>query len=403
MSSDLFERNLGRLVRQAALPVDSQRTLRARAEFLRAAESNPTGRSRGLAIAAAALLVCALVYGAMRSEFPAGTRPVPFSKEAQERPPSSTAVRMTGGNEFLTGVLETAKGADSVGRLRFEGHSPLPEGTVFHALLVPAANRLVKGRLEENPLSTFPNPTRLEGGGFTVEWDAPPPGIARVVFRAPDEAQEIPVLNQFRIRESDREWAFVAFLWDDGLLSRLEPQLAELTQLSAEARDLVARAEASCTTVELFKAREKGLIAEARRMEARANGFSTTGLFPAAALQIALTAGDLAVSMSLFTWREGKFDGPSSYYTDHKRGKTFRGDLFEFDALRRYLEEAVVVAGREFDLWIANDLRRSGLRPLLIDAVDRSAKRPGVAEFAERLKSGTPDEALLGEIRQIAK
>ncbi|HEV3027352.1 MAG TPA: hypothetical protein VG457_07245, partial [Planctomycetota bacterium] len=318
-------------------------------------------------------------------------------------PPSAATFQITGGNELLKGVLKTAQGDDSSRTLRFEGRSPLPDGVAFQAVLVPTAYRLEKGRLEEEPLSKIPGSTRLEAGGFTVEWEVPPPGMATLQFRAPDDVQDIPVLSQLKTAEAVRVWSFLAYLWDDRLLAKLEPQLAELTQLAAEMRDLVDRVEASCATMELFKTREKALLADARRMESRMNGIRTTGLFPAAARQVAYTAGDLAAAMSMFTWRDGKFDGPSSYYTNHQRGKTFRGDLFEFDALRRYLDESVIVAGREFDLWIANDLRRSRLRPLLIETVDRSAKRPGVAEFAERLKSGAVDGALIGEIRQIAR
>src|SRR5579859_2188406 len=46
--------------------------------------------------------------------------------------------------------------------------------------------------------------------------------------------------------------------------------------------------------------------------------------------------------MTIFAWRDGKFEGPIRYYTESRRGKTCRGDLFDFDALRRFLDEAVV-------------------------------------------------------------
>ena len=399
MNPELFEKNIGKLIHQAALLPDVATRERARAEFLLAAQPSPTARSWGLAVTAAALLLAALVYGSLHP----GASPAPPSvpsKEPQESPPSYTTLQTSGGNDLLKCVLKTTNGAGFGRKLLFEGRSPLPEGVVFHALIMPGAYRLLKGRLEEDPQGISSIPTRLEAGSFTVECEVPRPGITTVEFRAPDYAQDMAVLKQLKIKEAEREWSFVAYSWDDGLLSRLEPQLAELTQLAAEARDLVARVEAACATTEQFKAAEKEFILAARRIEARAKGLSATGLFPAAVHQIASTAGDLAASMAIFTWKDGKFDGPSSYYTDHKRGKTFRGDLFDFDALRRYLDEAVLVGGREFDLWIANDLRRSGLRPLLIDIVNKSAGRPGVAEFAERLKAGT---APVDEIRQIAK
>ena len=105
----------------------------------------------------------------------------------------------------------------------------------------------------------------------------------------------------------------------------------------------------------------------------------------------------------IFKWNEGKFDGPSSYYTNGKRGKLHGGQEFSFDALRRTLDQALVIGGREVDLWILEDRARAGLRPLLIEAVDRSAKRTGVADFVERLKSAEePDSTLIDQIRRIA-
>ncbi|HLY11913.1 MAG TPA: hypothetical protein VKW04_21615 [Planctomycetota bacterium] len=401
MNSEIFDRNLSRLLRPAALPADDARRSRARSEFLRAAGRTSGARSRGLAVAAAALLIGALVYGSTRPAPPTVPPSPPFLKRTQDPGSPFTTVQRSGGNDLVTGVLRSATSDRPGGRLRFEGRSTLPEGVCFQAVVGPTVPSLVKGRLEESGTGLQSVAASLEQGMFGMEWNSTGPAIVTIELKVPDSLQSMDLVQQLKIREADRSWSFVGYAWDDGLLSRLEPQLAELSDLVGELRSLVARVEASCASIDLFKASEKALIAVAQRVESRAQGFVTAGLYPASASQIAFTARDLATSMAIFTWTDGTFDGPKSYYTDHKRGKTFRGDPFEFDALRRYLDEAVVVMGREFDLWILADLRRKGLRPVLTEAVDRSAKRPGIAEFADRLKSGHPDPALIDAIRQI--
>ena len=59
--SDVFEKNVARLVKESALPLTDERRDRAREAFLRATAPSRL-RGVGIAVAAAALLFCAVVY-----------------------------------------------------------------------------------------------------------------------------------------------------------------------------------------------------------------------------------------------------------------------------------------------------------------------------------------------------
>jgi hypothetical protein len=296
-----------------------------------------------------------------------------------------------------------AKGNGGARVFLFQARSTLPEGTCFQVCVKVVEQRFMSGRLVEewtDPRSFTPV---LKEGAFECSWEASKIGRLGIRITTPDDSQEMTVADQLkRVVEDSRHASFDYYPWDDALLARLDPQLGELSDLARDVRGLIDRVEAACVTEESFRVQQKALIAGARTLESRAKGFATAGLFPAGAGQIALTAGDLAGAMGIFTWKGGEFQGPTSYYTNHQRGKTFRGDLFEFTALRRYLDEAVQIGGREFDLWIIQDFSRANLRPALVEAVDRSIRRPGVLEFADRLKS-EPNPALVEEIRRLTR
>jgi hypothetical protein len=402
----MFDRNLSRLLRHAALPSDDAARSRARAEFLRLSEPSSTGRARALAVAAAAILICVLVYGATRGNAPSPSAPViPVMKDPQEMAAPFRAVPGRGGNEHLKGALTVSKGKGLHRVFHFQGRSDLPQGVSFQVLVRRAVQRFAQVRLDEEWEQAASFSPSLQQGVFDVEWPQPIPGRISIRITALDVVQDVSVLEALkRIPEKDRDWTFDYSAWDDSLLPTLDPQLGEIADLAREMLDLIGRAETASASMERFKSQEKSLMAEAQRLESRAKGFFATGLYPAAAFELARLAGDFANSMTIFTWKEGRFDGPNSYYTNNQRGKTYRGDLFEFAALRRYVGEAVLIAGREFDLWIVYDGFRAEPRPLLTETIDRSAKRIGVAEFAERLKAANElDSRLIDAIRAIPR
>jgi hypothetical protein len=402
----MLDQNLTRLIRHAALPAGGAARARAREEFLRAVEGSSPRRSRGLAVAAAALLACVLVYGATRTVVkPPLTATAPSVGKAPQDPAGPfQPLPGRGGNNVLKGELTASRRAGLERRFRFRGRCELPDGVIFQVRVRRALQDFVRGRLEEEVADVYSYNINLHEGSFGVEWSLSSPARITVDVTAPDSAQEMPMLEALKkIPEPARVWKFEYRAWDDSVLPKLDPQLEELATLARDVRTLVARVEKDCEDQERFKRSEKELTIAARLLEMRANAFADASLVPAGAREVARTAADLAGSILIFKWNEGKFDGPSSYYTNGKRGKLHGGQEFSFDALRRTLDQALVIGGREVDLWILEDRARAGLRPLLIEAVDRSAKRTGVADFVERLKSAEePDSTLIDQIRRIA-
>jgi hypothetical protein len=184
---------------------------------------------------------------------------------------------------------------------------------------------------------------------------------------------------------------FLYFPFEDRWPGLVEPQLLELGDFARLAGELFDRVEAACASAELFKSREKELTAEAERQQARLEGFEQAGLYPASARLLADTVRDLAKSMKDFVWKDGRFDGTSSYYTPGKRGTTHRGDVFGFAELRRYKDEALAVGGKEFLLWIAVDFRQRGLRPDTFERILKMKSWPSVGQFTGALTGPTAD------------
>jgi hypothetical protein len=402
MSSEIFEKNIADLVRRAALPPDEARTARAREHFLRGTAAPSEPRSwKCSAAAAAALVIVTIVWSAKSSPpSPVGRKPWP---ENVPLPPVEVVGR--GGNDALKGVLKLPPASGRSPRLVFKATSPLPEELVFLVRTVRLEEKLAAGRIESSVLESPSGTATLRHGGFEYDWNFPGPHLLRLEVSAPDGLQEMPLVKQLRMPESERTWAFEFFAWDEHLLSRIGPQLAEITDLDRETRDLATRIEAACANEELFKDRRKALIAEAERLTTRTENFGKAGLYPAASGPVTAVARDLANSMPLFKWEDGKFCGPIDYHADNKKGRTHRNVPFEFETLRKYLDEAVVVAGREFDLWILKDVRRAGLQDLHRRIVREHAKHPGVSEFVERLQNSAGEDLgkLELEIRSIKK
>jgi hypothetical protein len=415
--SDVFEKNIARLVKESALPLTDERRARARAEFLRATEA-PASRShlRLIGVAAAVLLFCGVIYETTTRPLPKlPPTPIPDAEwRKQNEPPAWTDVA---GDP--PSVLDVYQGSLRMSRpsrtqpfgrtLVFKGRSKkLPDGLCIRVLVFGMEEQLRGGSLVAMPkLLAKPMPV-LDKGGFEFDLNLATPTQLVVNLEAPDSLQDKLVLEQTRTLEVERGGGFLYSPWDDSLLSRLGPQLRELGTVSQEARALVDRVEAACATEALFKGQEKKLIAEAERLQARAEGLANNGLYPAASWLQYYTLRDLATSMAIFKWKDGKLEGPVSYYTNGKPGNTFRGDPFGFETLRKYLTESVLVSGREFDLWILRDYRRAGPRAELAVCLLFSEEHPGVAEFAAALKEAveakvSPTAKLEAEIRKISK
>ncbi len=400
MSSEPLENNIARLVRQSALPIDESR--QRRADFLRAAEgSPPEAMGRRLAVAAAALVVCGLLLWAAKTDRRTDVRP----KVAKERPallPAGDLVG-SGGNDLLKGTLTLTHAGFALPKFLFRAKSMLPDGVQFKIRPYSFEETWDAGRIVSVSQEGQSNIVPLKDGRFEFMWESSGPRLLRLAVGAPDDDQDVEVMKTLNVKAADRAWTFEYLGWDESLLPLLGPQLVEVGDLTRELHDLIARVETSCASEAQFLAQKDALIRDAQRLQTRTNNFATTSVYPAALRQISYTARDLATSIPDFKWLEGKYQGPSSYYTEDKKKRTFRQDPFEFAALRKYLDEAEVIAGREFGLWIVKDLRRIGLQDAHRALVTSMAKRPGVSGFEERLLAAAPDPRLEENLRTLAK
>jgi hypothetical protein len=288
-----------------------------------------------------------------------------------------------GGDQNLKGMLRRTDD-----RLHFEGRSPLPDGLVLRVRVERLEIQEQDRVLRTEVCKSFPVTVTVRQGSIAFDWPQQNPGKVRLRVDASEDLQDRELSKQLRekgIPAKELQWTFEYCAWDEKLLSLLGPQLEEVKGLAENVRDLVGRVSQGCEPQAAFEAQKKTLIKEAEKLQAKAQGMAATGLFPEASRRIAYTAGDLAQAMTIFTWKEDKFDGARSYYTNGEKSKTHRAEPFEFAALRKYLDEAVVVGGREFGLWITQEFGRTGPRPLLAETVKPYERRPGLADVAERL------------------
>lgn len=288
--------------------------------------------------------------------------------------------------------------------LRLEGTSTLPEGAILRVALF---------RLSEQPAGLGVHPLALESGGGLVEvlgrrfryesmWQGP--GLYRAVVTLSDQNQRPEVLDAIRGKYPVRAWKFEAPAWDDELASQLGPGLRGLGNLVAEAGELIRRYERASETESAWAAERKALLRDSQAFLNKLERTEVQKLYPAAHAQVYYSLRNVQGSARYFSWKDGKFAGAISYHDNKEPAKTYRQETFTYDNFRRYLDEAVSIAGREFALWVIKEARRGGMREPLLRALRENAQRTGVAPFAERLEKA-PDEAdpLETEIRGVPK
>jgi hypothetical protein len=393
MSFEIFDQNVGDLVKRGALKPDEAR---ARERFLGAIEAPPERPSWKIAAAAAAVVVVATIVWSARKEEP---RAVPITQIL----PAPVAAAPQQGNDLLRGELQLPSGAERRPAYHFVGKSTLPDGLNFKIRVHRLEEAVTANSLQPAAQLASTGVLELEKGAFDLDWAGTAPGLLRIEVGAPDDLQERDLVKSLKVKEAERRWAFEYPAWDDRLRALLEPQLLEIGDLALEARKILDRCEASVATEEMFRARYKELVADAERLCVRARNFAPKSVYPAALREIEFTVRNLSLLMGYFRWIDGKFAGPNSYYNSGKGDLTYRSDAFAFSTLRRYLDDAVGIGGREFCLWILKDARRAGLHDAHRLLLKSQSKAPGIEPFAERLMNAPKEDlaALEATIRKL--
>ncbi len=398
---DKLERNLAALLRHGVAAPDAERTARARREFLsRAADPGaPVARPWKLPALAAALLVGATVFWAVRKEEVAKRPPPP--PPTPEVVDSARLPFAAEGNDAVKGVLRMERNADPGAPLRFEGRSTLPDGLLLRIEARVMTEQISNDRLVAAPGRSITGKPVIEKGQFVFEWDSAGPGRLRIDVTAPDDLQSLPMVRQLKMKEADRAWTFEFQAWDGGLLNQSGAALVDLAEVAGEALPFLSDCEKACATEASFKESKDRLLKEMSRLQGRIDRIRNGSLLPAAIGQLSTALRDLETAFRYFKWEAGKPPGPSTYYENNKPLSTSRGEPFSFAALRKDVEDSVRVGGRETALWFLGDYRRAGEQPGRADLLVLLGKLPGMAEFADRLKSPAKDQLdrLESEIR----
>src|SRR5205823_3076021 len=69
--------------------------------------------------------------------------------------------------------------------------------------------------------------------------------------------------------------------------------------------------------------------------------------YPAGVSNVSFTVRNIVSSAPYYTFSGGKFTGAKDYHADNQKVKTYRNEEFSWDNLKRYVEEAAPIGGRE--------------------------------------------------------
>ncbi|HUR38106.1 MAG TPA: hypothetical protein VM222_01380 [Planctomycetota bacterium] len=288
--------------------------------------------------------------------------------------------------------------------LALNGSCPLPDGVILTISLNHAVESLANGVLEETVSGARSGTSEIVSKKFAYGAPIEGPGKFLVQVGVPIELQEMQHAAEVKKRTAKRTaWQFEYMVWDDELVPQLSPKLLEFQTLVAEVRAEVKKFELACETEQGWLSQAKALTLEGNKLRARLEGHELKAFYPAAVNNLFYTMRNVLTNTAYYTFTNGKFSGATDYHAENKKVSTFRKEDFNWENLKRYVEESLPCAGREFSLWIVKDLRRTAgqMRPEILEAIKLQKAAPGVDVYSERLQKATISDldALEADIR----
>jgi hypothetical protein len=289
--------------------------------------------------------------------------------------------------------------------LRIDGTAPFPDLASLHLTVYLVNERWGIGNsVVPGYKQAWTGLVTVSAGKFSVEALIPGPGMYMVQADLKDAYQRKTVLDQIKGRFKTRRWQSTFTAWGDDLMERLSAKLVELDQFSADALDLINKYERACATKQGFEAEQRQLAKDGGALLTKFERNDSAVLYSAAFSQIHTTIQQLQACAVYFNWTGGSMKA-TSYHANFEEIKTFRQEEFNFKNLKRYIQDSIVVAGREMGLWIVKDLKRTNgqYRPEIMDILKANTQHQGLTEFADRLGKLTPADldAMEKEIRGI--
>lgn len=291
--------------------------------------------------------------------------------------------------------------------LFMNGVCPLSDGVIL---------KLTLSRIVESMVGIQIQPMTLNAGGRTVEISGKKfshtqaiggPGKYSIQVSILEDLQEKHLAAEVKKKTASKhDWYFEVLVWGDDLVPMLGGKLNELQAHIQDTRELIKKFEKAISSEQGWKADMKGLVQEGNKFLAKMENNELRAFFPATLNALHFTVQNVVGSAPYYLFdKDGKFAGAKDYHTDGKKVLTFRGDEFNWDTVRRYMDDAVSSGGREFCLWVIKDLRRtaSPVRPEVQEALKHHKGLPGVDVYWERLsKAGISDlDPLETEIRGV--
>lgn len=272
-------------------------------------------------------------------------------------------------------------------RLRLDGTAPYPDKTVLRIHLNRQAEVWAMGKLELVATGAGGGLVEVHNRKFSFEPAIEGPGGYLVHVDFTEDNQRQSVLEALKGKSGRKRWTFTFPAWNDELAPQLSSRLQDVDGLAGEALEIIRKFEKATVSKLSWEAESKNLTKECGALLVRIQRAEAYPLYPAAMSQIHYTIRSIQGTSPYFDWVSGKFAGGKSYHADNQEIKTHRQEKYSFENLKRYVEDAVPVAGRELGLWIVKDLRRTGgtMRNDLTEAIKTHAQHPGLAPFSEIL------------------
>jgi len=293
--------------------------------------------------------------------------------------------------------------------LRLEGESStLPEGVILNMEILQVSERAAGPNLTTSGNSYHSDRVKVQRKKFVyVSPAGTSPGFYRVVVRLMDDMQGS--RSRAALKEAGtpvpQEWAFDYAAWGDDLAGRLSSALLEFDGQVTEAKAMMDRFAQATSQKAIWEANGKTLDRDASRMIADVSKSEAKQLFPAGAGEITTVLGSAQSSTRFCVFSaDGKFEKVHNYHNPDGKAVTHRQEEFNWDNLKKYLDEAMELAGREYALWVVKDARRAGrVSEALAKAVKDQAAHPGVSLYVNRLQQGDRLDELEQLIRQKPK
>jgi hypothetical protein len=270
-------------------------------------------------------------------------------------------------------------------KLRLEGRATLSDQQSVRILLYRLAESVEAGSIVQISSTGGFAVAPVTRKAYSADASVPGPGFYLAVAEIADQ-------------EDPPRWEFRLHMWNDEFVAALPKSAVAFNTLATEAIALIARTEEASASGEVWKKEAPAIERDGNKLVKQADGLS--GTLPAAAGEVSAAVSNLLGTAHYLRWNDS---GEREFFDYHTSGKakTHRHAEFSFAELRKYIEEARAIAGRELGLWFVKEARRAKGSATALKAIRQIAEQPGFEpKTIEALFSEPADEARLAELEK---